>query len=100
MLFRSWVTAQETTGAWINLEFEKVEKISKVLLYDRPNSKDQILGGKLVFDDGSEVEVGKLPNNGRPLEVQVDKESRNVRFVVTSVSESTENVGLAEIEIY
>ncbi len=95
-----WVTAQETTGAWINLEFEKVEKISKVLLYDRPNSKDQILGGKLVFDDGSEVEVGKLPNNGRPLEVQVDKESRNVRFVVTSVSESTENVGLAEIEIY
>ena len=44
--------------------------------------------------------MGKLPNNGRPLEVQVDKESRNVRFVVTSVSESTENVGLAEIEIY
>ncbi len=95
-----WVTDHETVGAWINLEFENTEKISKVLLYDRPNSDDQILGGKLVFDDGSEVEVGELPNNGRPLEVPVNKESKSVRFVVTSVSESTENAGLAEIEVY
>ena len=34
---------------------------------------NQILEGKLIFDDNSEIIVGELPNNGEPLEVQVDK---------------------------
>ncbi|MEE0649275.1 discoidin domain-containing protein [[Clostridium] scindens] len=95
-----WVSDKETTGAWINLEFDNEKEIKKVVLYDRPDMDNQILEGKLIFDDNSEIIVGELPNNGEPLEVQVDKNSKNVKFVVTKVSDSTESVGLAEIEVY
>ena len=82
-------------------EYKDNEKeIKKVVLYDRPDMDNQILEGKLIFDDNSEIIVGELPNNGEPLEVQVDKNSKNVKFVVTKVSVSTESVGLAEIEVY
>ena len=60
---------------------------------------NQITGGKLIFDDGSEIEVGELPNNGRPLEIAVNKKSSSVKFVITSVSDSTTSTGLAEIEV-
>ena len=70
------------------------------MLYDRPTMEDQILGGTLVFDDGSEIKVGELSNNGRPVEIEVNKASKSIKFVVTKVSESTTNTGLAEIEVY
>lgn len=95
-----WKTNGEKEGAWINLNFGTNRQISKVVLYDRPNANDQITGGKLVFSDNSEVEVGELPNDGRPLEIEVSKQSSSVKFVVTSVSETTTDTGLAEIEVY
>ena len=95
-----WVTNGEKEGAWIDLKFRETKDISKVVLYDRPNMEDQILGGTLVFDDGSEIKVGELSNNGRPVEIEVNKASKSIKFVVTKVSESTTNTGLAEIEVY
>lgn len=94
-----WATKGETAGAWINLEFDQAKDITKITLYDRPGTENQITGGKLVFDDGSEVEVGELPNNGSPLEIELKKQSKSVKFVVTSVSESTTSAGLAEIAV-
>lgn len=94
-----WVTNQETAGAWINLDFQNKVDMSLIKLYDRPDMDNQITGGKLIFDDGSEIEVGELPNNGRPLEIPVNKNSRSVKFVITSVSGSTTSTGLAEIEV-
>lgn len=95
-----WVTNGEKEGAWIDLKFRETKDISKVVLYDKPNMEDQILGGTLVFDDGSEIKVGELSNNGRPVEIEVNKASKSIKFVVTKVSESTTNTGLAEIEVY
>ena len=94
-----WVTNQETAGAWINLDFQSKTDLSRIKLYDRPDMNNQITGGKLIFDDGSEIEVGELPNNGRPLEIAVNKKSSSVKFVITSVSDSTTSTGLAEIEV-
>ena len=70
------------------------------MLYDRPNAEDQILSGKLIFDDGTEELVGELPNDGSPLEIQTNKKSKNIKFVITSVSDTTKQTGLAEIEVY
>lgn len=95
-----WVTETEREGAWINLEFEEEKDISKIVLYDRPNAEDQILSGKLIFDDGTEELVGELPNDGSPLEIQTNKKSKNIKFVITSVSDTTKQTGLAEIEVY
>lgn len=95
-----WVSDNETIGAWINLDFGIKKSISKIVLYDRPNEDSQIISGKLIFDDGTEVEVGTLPNNGSPLEIELSKNSTSVKFVVTGVSDSTVAVGLAEIEVY
>lgn len=95
-----WVSDDETVGAWINLDFGMKKNISKIVLYDRPSEDNQIISGKLVFDDGSEIKVGELPNNGRPLEIEIAKNSASVKFVVTGVSDSTVAAGLAEIEVY
>lgn len=94
-----WVTNQETAGAWINLDFQTKKEINKVTLYDRPDMNNQITGGTLIFDDGSQIQVGELPNNGRPLEIEVSKNSKSVKFVINSVSDSTTSTGLAEIEV-
>lgn len=96
-----WKSVNEKAGAWINLEWDSPKTINKVVLYDRPNQTDHILGGTLVFGDGSSVKVGSLSNDGRPVEIGFEPRSvSSVKFVVDSVSDSTTNVGLAEFEVF
>jgi hypothetical protein len=71
------------------------------VLHDRPNSSDQVLSGTLLLSDGTTIPVGALYNDGlgnvfdfAPTLIT------KVRFTVTSVSESTANVGLEEFEVY
>jgi hypothetical protein len=73
--------------------------VSRVILHDRINSEDQILGATLTFSDGSSLTVGALTNNGTG--VQLDFPTRNVTWVrMTVTSARGANVGLAEVELY
>jgi LmbE family N-acetylglucosaminyl deacetylase len=96
-----WVTDNEGKGAWINLSFDTEKEVKKIVLYDRPNTDDQILSAHIEMDNGLTISIGELPNDGRPLEIEVDNIStRNIKLVVDSVSSTTTSVGLAEIEVY
>lgn len=96
-----WVTDSEGVGAWLNLDFSSDKVISKIVLYDRPNTNDQITSAHLEFDDGTRVNVGQLPNDGRPMEVLLNNvTSGSVKLVIDGVSSTTEAIGLAEIEVY
>ena len=81
--------------------------VNAVALYDRINGNDQITAGELSFSDGTTVKVGVLRN--QPLTDSSDGANlatfpaRNVtwvKFTVTAVSATTENVGLAEMAVY
>lgn len=98
-----WSTAGEKSGAWIRLDFPQFQTVSEVVLFDRINPNDQILSGELLFDDGSTVPVGSIPNSpadGALILRFSPKWTRSVTFRVKSVSATTENVGLAEMAVY
>ncbi len=51
-------------GAWLKLVWGSAYTVNQVVLYDRPNSTEQITSATLSFSDGSSVTVGALNNDG------------------------------------
>jgi LmbE family N-acetylglucosaminyl deacetylase len=98
---REWATRGQAAGAWIRLDWSTPYTVDRVVLYDRPNSNDQVLAGTLGFSDGSAVAVGPLTNEGAGVTVTfAPRAVTGVEFSITSVSAATSNVGLAEIQVY
>ena len=96
-----WATVGGGAGSWIQLDYPTPTTINGVVLYDRPNLADQITGGTLLFSDGTTVRIGALANNGSPLTLSFPARlTTRLRLLITSVSATTRNVGLAEIETY
>ena len=51
-LTREWATNKQKVGAWIQLTWSSPQTVTRVVLYDRMNTKDQATGGTLSFSDG------------------------------------------------
>ena len=72
-----------------------------MVLFDRPNSSDNVASGTIRFSDGSNVAVGALNNDGLPLTVVFPARSATgLRFTVNSTSTKTVNIGLSELQIW
>jgi LmbE family N-acetylglucosaminyl deacetylase len=98
---REWASTREHAGAWINLQWDSTYAVDRVVLHDRINPDDQILSATVSFDDGSTLQVGPLNNNGTGTEYAFPtKLIKGMRLTVTSVSSTTYEIGLAEIEVY
>ena len=75
--------------------------MGSVVLFDRPNTSDQVTAGTLTFSDGSTVAVPSLDNAGAAVTVTfAARSTTSLRFTVTGVSASTGNVGLAELQAW
>jgi LmbE family N-acetylglucosaminyl deacetylase len=96
-----WSSLEQGVGAWVQLTWSSAQTINQVVLYDRPNTDDQILAGTLTFSSGASVAVGTLNNTGSPLTVNFSSRSVTwVRLTVTQVSPATGNIGLAEMRVF
>jgi LmbE family N-acetylglucosaminyl deacetylase len=96
-----WAAVGATAGSWIQLDFPTPTTVNGVVLVDRPNLVDQVTGGTLVFSDGSTVSTGALANNGSPVTIGFPaRTTTSIRLIITSVSPTTQNIGLAEFETY
>ncbi len=96
-----WVTDGGGAGSWIELTFPSPTPLDSVTLFDRPSADDQVTGARLEFSDGSSVPVPALPNNSSGLTIQFPvRTDTSVRLVITSVSDTTTEVGLAEFEAW
>ncbi|HCY63104.1 MAG TPA: hypothetical protein DHV59_09790 [Oxalobacteraceae bacterium] len=95
---REWTTNGENVGAWIQLKWPSATSVKQVILYDRPNQNDQILGGTLFFSDGSSIKVGALPNDGAPLSVNFT--SKNISWVKFRIDQASGWIGLSEFEVF
>jgi LmbE family N-acetylglucosaminyl deacetylase len=97
---REWATAGGKAGSWLKLSWNSPRTMTRVVLYDRPNANDQITGATLTFDNGDSVTVPALPNNGAGYTVTFPAHTASMmQLTVTSVSATTQNVGLSEIEV-
>jgi LmbE family N-acetylglucosaminyl deacetylase len=98
---KEWATNGGKAGSWLKLTWTTAQTIDTIVLYDRPNTSDQITGGNIAFSDGSSVAVGSLPNDGSAYTLTfAAKTVTTLQLNITSVSSTTENVGLAEIQVY
>lgn len=97
-----WVAAPHAEKPWLRFDWPSPVSIEKIRLFDRINGTDQITSGTLDFSDGSSLKVGALQNDGfTPAELGFSpKRVTWARFTVESVSASTYEPGLAEVEIY
>ncbi|MBI1890511.1 MAG: DUF3472 domain-containing protein [Burkholderiales bacterium] len=95
---KEWVTNGEGVGAWIKLQWPAATTVKQVILYDRPNTNDQVLAGTLSFSDGSSVAVGALPNDGSGLKVAFT--ARSITWIKFRIDQANGLVGLAEFEAY
>ena len=97
-----WVSLGERETAMIRLSWDSPQTVGRVWLFDRPNPKDHILSGVLLFSDGSAVKVGELPNDARSAKEIVfgPKTVSWVVFAVDTVSPETSNAGLAEFAVF
>ncbi len=98
---KEWATNGGRAGSWLKLTWSRSYTLSRVVLYDRPNTNDQITAATLTFSDGSTVNVGTLPNNGSPLTITFTaRATTSLTLTITTVSGTTQNIGLAEIEAW
>ena len=96
-----WATTGQGVGAWLNLAWSAPYSVTQVVLYDRPNTNDQITSATIAFSDGSSITVGPLNNNGTATTYSFPaRVITGLRMTVTGVSASTANVGLSEIQVY
>ena len=96
-----WATVGGKAGSWLSLTWATAQTFDTIVLYDRPNLNDQITGGNIQFSDGSSVSVGTLPNNGSANVLSfASKTVTSLQLNITSVSSTTQNIGLAEIQVY
>ncbi|MBI5897272.1 MAG: discoidin domain-containing protein [Desulfobacterales bacterium] len=85
-------------GAWLQLTWSGPHVIDRIVLYDRPNTSDQITSATITMSDGSTLVVGPLNNNGSATEYNfAPVEVTSLRMTVNSVRG---NVGLSEIEVF
>jgi hypothetical protein len=98
---KEWATVGGGAGSWLTLTWSSPVTLATIVLYDRPNLNDQITSATLTFSNGTQIPVGSLPNDGSPLTVTVPTiTTTTLTLTVNSVSSSTQNVGLAEIQAY
>lgn len=93
-----WASSGEVTP-WIQLTWEEVHTVNRILLYDRDADVDHIKEGVLYFSDGSYIKVDGFPSDKRANIIEFpDKTITWVKFQVTKARGY--NVGLSEIEVY
>ncbi|GAA99728.1 uncharacterized protein L969DRAFT_19103 [Mixia osmundae IAM 14324] len=97
-----WATLGGKANSWLQLTWTQPQTISRVQLFDRPNLKDWVTSGTLLFGDNSTVDVGALYNNGSTAtEIRfTPRVSSTLRFSVLSVGNSTSDIGLSEIRVF
>lgn len=84
---------------WIKLQWRDPAKVGRLTLCDRANPGENAQGGKILFSDGSTLDVDDIPADGKPCEVQF--EPKTVTWIRLDLFSSRgQNVGLAEIEVY
>lgn len=93
-----WSSNGQQAGAWVQLDWPAPMRINQVTLHDSSAFADNILAGTLTFSDGTSINVGRLPIEGRPFDVTfASKVVSWVRFTATDVDGSA---SLAEMVVY
>lgn len=89
----------ESEFPWLKLEWDEPVTVGRLVLYDRNVEKSHTAAVTLTFSDGSRVDVGCIPADGRGR--SVDFAARTTEYIKIDVIDGDgSNLGLSEIEVY
>jgi predicted alpha-1,2-mannosidase len=94
-----WVSGGET-NPWIKLEWDKPQRIQKVVLSDRADPTVNTNAGILEFSDGSSVTVNDIPDDGSEREVSFAPKNGVTWIKFKATDGEGTSVGLNEIEVW
>lgn len=93
-----WASAGEL-HPWIKLQWREPVKVGRLTLCDRADLGENAQGGKVLFSDGTTLDIDDIPHDGQPCEVQF--EPKTVTWLRLDLfSARGNNVGLAAVEVY
>ena len=97
-----WISNGEREGAWAKYAWEEPQTIDRIVLYDRPNSEDQVYGGTLFFSDDSFVPFTVLENSAQSgYEVRFEPRTiTSLTAIINQVKPGSPNIGFSEIAVY
>lgn len=85
----------------MQLTWPSAVTFNQLVIFDRPNKDDRILGAQVWFADGSSAFLGSLKNDGSATYFNFTSiTTTSLRYNILKVSSSTSNVGLSELEVY
>lgn len=94
-----WIPSITDKQKKITIKFSQPVNIHSVILYDNPDLNNNILSGKLEFNDGSYINLSNFQKNGAPSEFQVNKTGiSSLSFKIVEFEGKTP--GLSEFEIF
>lgn len=95
-------SAAGAKSEWIRLGWGAAKTIRMIRLYDKLNTRDQVISGTLSFSDGSTVPVGRLQNDGQAGTVIAfpPKTVMWMKLSIDKVSSGTVSAGLGQFEVY
>lgn len=101
VLHREWASHAQKEGAFVTFEWRSPVKINRVILFDRPNTIDQVTSARLIFGDGQVLETGALPDGAAEgLDLQFEEvETSSLTVFISGVKEGTANSGFGEVAI-
>jgi len=89
----------QLAGTWFTLTWSVPQLVSRVVLYDRINTTDRILGGTILFSDGTSLAVGALPNDGAPYGLSFPAKTITSLTLQITAAQGW-STGLAEIRVF
>jgi len=97
-----WCDKGGGVGTKAKLKWEMPEEVGSIWLFDRPNDRDHVLAARITFSDGSTVEAGELPDDGKaPLRLKFPPRTINwMEVEITKVGPKTKNAGFSEIAVF
>ena len=94
-----WIPSTEDAEKTVKIGLREASEIKTIYLYDNPCMDDNVENAKIIFDDGSVIETGKLKPNGSATVIDVNK--HNIKsFEIVLTDTTGERAGLTEIEAY
>lgn len=92
----NWMAKGEE--AWINLSWERLQLVNKIVVFNYPSKEARVLSGQLTFSDGSLIDVD-LPEDGSAKSIEF--EEKNITYVRFSAHRGMgKHVGLSELEVF
>ena len=84
---------------WIQLNWDSLQHINKIVLYDRPSLRENMAGCRLEFSDGTKIWVNQISGDGTAKAVEFAEKAVDwVRIVGTDGNGV--NLGFSEIEVF